>query len=175
MKVDIIEKEQFFVAGVDYFGPLPSTEDDINPIEELWERFTDFCSNRWYTIKEFVVDEDVSYEIHMWNQEELEENRNFIAFIGVEVDDLNNLPVELVGKVISESRYAKINLKGDEIQRWEELVYKEWLESSDYQVRLFGNYSLDYQRYDEKVFKGIDNLADSELDVFLPIEEYVID
>ncbi|MFO7793248.1 MAG: GyrI-like domain-containing protein [Candidatus Saliniplasma sp.] len=173
MKVDIIDKERLNLVGVDYYGPLRSLRDNSSPIEKLWERFTFFCSNRWYTIEDIVVNEEVSYEVHLWNQEELEETRNFMAFIGVEVKEMNATPVELVGKFIPGEKYAKVTLMGEEIENWEELVYKEWLESSDYQVRLFGTYSLDYQRYDEKVFKGIDNLADSELDVFVPIEQYV--
>ncbi len=173
MEIDIIDKEALKLVGVDYYGPLGSLENGKNPIENLWDRFAAFCENRWYTIEDIVVEEDVSYEVHMWNQEELEETRNFMAFIGVEIEELVNVPIELVVKVIPESRYARIRLVGDEIANWEELVYKEWLESSEYQVRLFGTYSLDYQRYDEKVFKGIDNLEDSRLDVYIPIEEYI--
>ncbi len=173
MDIDIIEKEEVYLVGVDYYGPLNSLTDDKTPIENLWDRFSYFCENRWYTIENLVIDEDVSYEVHMWNQEELEESRNFMAFIGVEVKELKRTPVELVGKIIPRSKYAKVRLEGEEIKDWEKLVYKEWLQNSDYQVRLFGAYSLDYQRYDENIFKGIDNLKDSELDVYIPIEEYV--
>ncbi|MFW5903948.1 MAG: GyrI-like domain-containing protein [Candidatus Saliniplasma sp.] len=173
MDVDIVEKESLKLLGVDYYGPLESLRDEKSPIENLWDRFASFCSERWYAIEELVVNEDTSYEVHMWNQKELEESKNFMAFIGVEVKEFKRTPVELVGKLIPEGRYARVTLKGEEIENWEKLVYKEWLESSDYQVRLFGTYSLDYQVYDEKVFKGVDQLEDSELEVYVPIEEYI--
>jgi len=173
MDIEIIDKGSLCLLGVDYYGPIESLQNDRTPIENLWERFAVFCKNRWYAIEDLVSNEDISFEVHMWNQEELEDTNYFMAFIGVEVEDIIKTPVELVGKIIPGGRYAKATLHGKEIQEWERLVYEEWLEDSEYQVRLFGVYSLDYQRYDEKLFKGIDNLEDSELDVYIPIEEYI--
>lgn len=172
MEVEIVEREPLVLLGVDYYGPVRSARGEETPIDTLWNRFAAFCRNRWHTIEGLVVDDEVSYEVHMWNQEELEEEQHFLAFIGIEVEKLIKTPVELVGKIIPAGRYAKITLEGEEIDNWEELVYEDWLEDSDYQVKLFGVYSLDYQRYDEDRFKGVDNLEESELDVFVPIEEF---
>ncbi len=172
MEIEIIDMEPLTLLGIDYYGPIETLRDEMTPIETLWERFSLFCKNRWYTIEDLILDESISYEVHIWNQEELEDTKNFMAFIGVEVEELIETPVELVGKILPCGKYAKATLIGKEIEEWEKLVYKEWLENSDYQVRMFGTYSLDYQRYDDKYFKGIENLENSKLEVYIPIEDF---
>ena len=92
------------------------------------------------------------------------------AFVGVEVDHLEEVPLELFGKVLPAGTYAYFTPKGKEITTWEDDFYKGWLIKSGYQLSAVGNYSFQVQCYEDDRFKGVDNLEESEIDVYIPIE-----
>jgi predicted transcriptional regulator YdeE len=94
----------------------------------------------------------------------------FEIFVGMECDQakLTMIPVELSVKVLPLSTYAVFTFTGQEIVSDWEKTLKEWLDSSGY-TRPF---SYNFQRYDER-FKGLDNLVDSTLEVYLPITKAV--
>jgi predicted transcriptional regulator YdeE len=57
-------------------------------------------------------------------------------------------------------------LHGAEITSdWYQMIYQDWMPTSGYHQS--GSYSI--QRYDQR-FKGLDQIDDSVLDVYIPIE-----
>lgn len=168
MDVEIVDKESIDIIGMEFYDAT-GMKSNGNTMSNLWERFSNFCKNKWHLIEEYVVDLELSYELHIWNPKELEESGKFHVFIGVEVKDIDVMPLELVRKQIPSGKYAHFILKGEEIDEWESHVYENWFSDSKYAVRLFEGYQFHIQCYDEKRFKGLDNLLDSELDVYVPV------
>jgi len=90
----------------------------------------------------------------------------FDIFAGVEIENLDDVPVELLVKVLPPTRYAVFTLQGEEITSdWSRLIYQEWLPVSGYESA----YQYNFQYYDER-FKGIDKIAESAIDVYVPVK-----
>ncbi len=169
MDVEVIESDPIKLLGMEYYGTINDVSDENNEINDLWGRFSDFCKLNWELIEDKVINEKYSYEMHIWKEEAFKESGAFRTFIGVDVKDFDYIPIDLTAKVIPASTYVNFKLRGQEINEWEDLVYNQWLPDSDYYLRMVNGYLYDYQRYDEEEFKGVENLEDSELDVYVPI------
>ncbi len=126
---------------------------------------------RWDSIENSVIYPELSYEIQIWNEDELVESGLMSIFVGLEVDDLENIPLKLVGKVLPSSKYISFTLTGEEIKDWEDLILQEWLPESDYWLRSFEEQIFHVQCFHEEKFKGIENIEDSQLRVLIPVEE----
>lgn len=168
MEAEIIEMDTLNLIGMEFYG-LVEEQKEENPMENLWNRFMKFSQEKWNLIQDSVKNPDLSYEVHIWNPQEIDDTGKFHVFIGLEADELDFMPLELVRKKLPSSKYAKFTLKGGEINEWESLIYEDWFKDSEYVLQLFEGYQFHIQRYDEKRFKGIDNLEDSELEVFIPV------
>jgi len=171
MKPQIIEKDGMTLAGMVYYGPLSGEGwSGENPIGQLWQRFNKFFDKEFKWVENHALTPEVGYEINIWNEEEFQETKCFYVFVGVEVDQLDDMPLELVGKVLPAGTYAHTMPKGQEITTWEDYVYNEWLPESGYQLACFGDYHFQIQRYEEGRFKGLGELLkESEIDVYVPI------
>lgn len=172
MEYEIIEKESMNLVGMNYHGSI--TEDDVafeEKVEDLWRRLSDFCMNRWESIEKSVLNPELSYEVQVWNEEELEESGRMNVFVGVEFKDLESIPVQLVGKALPGGKYLSFILEGEEIQGWEEYLLQEWFPESDYWLRPFDDQLFHIQCFHEDRFKGIENIEESELKVLVPVEE----
>lgn len=173
MQVEFVEKGSMALAGMSYYGPLTGEGwSRENPIGQLWERFNRFFDQYPSFSQNQAVNPGIGYEISIWNEDELQESKCFYVFVGVEVHQLDDMSLELVGKVLPASTYAHLMPKGQEITSWERAFYDEWLPSSDYQLAAYGDYHFQIQAYEEGRFKGLgDLLEESEIDVFIPVEK----
>jgi len=172
MEYEVVEKEKMKIVGLNYHGSI--TENDIafeEKVEDLWRRLSEFCINRWQSIEEEVINPELSYEIQVWNEEELEESGQMNIFVGFEFEDLESIPVQLIGKVLPGGKYLSFILQGEEIRDWEGYLLQEWFPESDYWLRSFDDQLFHVQCFHENKFKGIDNLEESELKVLIPVEE----
>ncbi len=170
MDIDIGEREKMNLVGL---TRTISLEDDDESIEDqvgnLWERLADFCRESWGSIEPHVVNPELSYEVHIWNEDELEEKGELNVFVGMEVNSLDDIPLELVGKVLPAGGYAVGTVRGEDIKHWETDILHEWLPESDYMMSMFNGKLFHAQCYHEEKFKGVDNLEESELQVFIPV------
>lgn len=90
----------------------------------------------------------------------------------MEVDRLDDLPLELVGKALPAGTYVQAIPRGQEIGTWENTLYEEWLPQSGYELMVLQGYSFQAQVYEEGRFKGPDDLlAESEIDVHVSVRE----
>ena len=86
-------------------------------------------------------------------------------FVGVEVEKVEKLPLEMFTKILPASKYAVFTLKGKEItSNWQNKIYKEWLPQSGYEEA--HKFLIEY--YDDR-FRGTDN-SESELDIYVPVK-----
>ena len=165
MKPTITEKRRIALAGVDFFGN-PYLEgggwSKENAIGRLWSRFGAFLEGGKERIKHQVSDS--GYEVWV-DLEGEEETKNEYIFVGVEVAKLEDLPLELVGKTLPETRYAVFTLKGEEIKSdWPNAVHSRWLPEAG--LEKSHDYIIEY--YDTERFKGMDD-PESELDILVPV------
>lgn len=170
MEVEIIEKKPMTLAGMSYYGPMKGegwTRE--NPIGQLWMRFIEFWNDKVNLLEGQMINKDIHYEVHIWNKELFEETGNFEVFIGVEVEKLKDLPLELDGKVLPKTHYAKLTVKGDEIKTWESKL-AEVLPGEKYPERKFNDMQFLVQCYDER-FKGLDKMDESEMNILIPVEK----
>jgi len=170
MDVEIIERKPMKLAGVSYYGPMTGEGwSKDNPIGQLWTRFVEFWNARAGLLEGRMVDRDTHYEVHIWNQEVFDETGVFRTFVGVEVESLDGLPLELEGKCLPATRYAKVTARGEEIKTWE----SRWTEVLPPEKNKLAKYDgLEYliQCYDER-FKGLENIPESEMDILVPLED----
>ena len=168
MKPIIIEKSQMTLLGFDFYGdPFQSSGgwSEENEIGRVWQRFERFLAQQsgFYESRRI---EDVMYELHI-EHEETHTQGVFEVFVGFEVDSLDHVPVELLVKILPPSTYAVFTLSGEQISSdWMMKIHTEWLPNSGF--RIAHNYN--FQLYDHR-FKGVDNLAESSIDVYIPVTE----
>ncbi|MBN1991693.1 MAG: GyrI-like domain-containing protein [Anaerolineae bacterium] len=165
MEPTIVEKGQIILLGFSFYGdPFTSPGwTEGNEISRLWHRFEDFLNRNRDRLKN-VKHAGVGYEV--WGMTgESETQGQFDIFAGIELANLEDVPVEALIKILPPTAYAVFTLKGSLINSdWSRLIYQEWLPNSGYEEA----YRFNFQRYDQR-FKGVDKLTESELDVYVPI------
>ena len=161
MKPEIVEKGKITLVGMPFYGdPFKDQKgwSSENEIGKLWGRFV----SKVKTVKNRVG--ETAYEVHI-EPEEYEQTKNFFVFVGVEVDKVDDLPLEMFVKILPPSKYAVFTLKGKEItSNWPDMIYKKWLPKSGFEEA--HKFTIEY--YDER-FKGTDD-PESELDIYVPIK-----
>jgi len=116
-----------------------------------------------------MINKDTHYEVHIWNQEHWKETGNFEVFVGAEVENLKDMPLELDGKALPKTHYARLTVKGDEIKTWESKL-ADVLPSDKYPQAKFNGMQFIIQCYDER-FKGLDRMEESEMEILIPLEK----
>jgi len=165
MEPKIVQGHEMILVGFGFFGDpftLSGGWTQENEIGRLWVRFTAYWSQNRARFTH-VTTHDVMYELHV-EHEGTRRTGEFEVFVGLEVKELEDLPVELSVKVLPETTYAVFSLHGDEITSDWNKGMQEWLDRSGYQ-RAF---PYGFQRYDER-FKGVDQIQGSTLDVYMPV------
>jgi len=163
MKPKMVNSEGLTLVGMVFYGdPFNGGEgwSAENEIGRLWTRFV---------AKEELIKNrigEAGYEVHI-EPEEYKDTKNFYVFVGVEVEEADEVPHEMFVKVLPPTTYAVFTFKGEEIRsNWPESIYKEWLAASPYEEA--HKYLVEY--YDPRRFKGMDN-PESELDVYVPVKQ----
>ena len=116
MDPKILERGQMNLIGMTYYGPIGGEGwSEENQIGQLWQRFNRFCEKKWVSIEDRVINPKLGYEVSIWNEDEFKETGDFCIFVGVEVEHLEEVPLELFGKVLPAGPYAYFTLEGKEI------------------------------------------------------------
>jgi predicted transcriptional regulator YdeE len=164
MKPTIVERDKIILVGFTFFGdPFQAGEwTEENEIGRLWKRFMAYLAEHSQRIKQAVP--GAAYELHLEHAETATKG-HFEIFVGMEVERLAEMPVELVAKILPAATYAVFTLSGPEINSdWPRQIYQVWLPGSGYQAP----FGYNFQYYDHR-FKGMDRLAESEIDVYVPL------
>lgn len=167
MEPEIVEKDQMILVGFSFFGDPFSTAgewEEENEIGRLWKRFLAYVADHADHIKH-VTSCEVMYEVHIISEETA--LKGYIdVFVGLEVARLQDVPVELLVKVLPPTKYAVFTLQGARITSdWPIMIYRGWLPGSGYQEA----HPYSFQRYDHR-FKGLDRIDESALEVYVPLK-----
>jgi len=166
MEPRIVERGEIILAGMVFYGdPVGSAGgwSQENEIGKLWTRFNTFWDAKQELIRN-VVAPNVGYEVHI-EPEEYAETRNFYVMVGVQVDKVQPLPLELSFKVLPATTYAVFTLRGSEItSNWPDRIYQEWLPNSAYEEA--HKFTVEYYG---PGFKGMDD-PESELEIHVPVK-----
>jgi predicted transcriptional regulator YdeE len=161
-----INQGPIYLAGLSFFGnPFQLSGDwsEENEIGRLWKRFMTVTAKQSAYLAG-AVETGVSYEMHIQNATTV--NTGFVeVFVGSEVISLDNLPLDLLGKVLPSTQYAVFTIQGNDITAdWPRQIYHDWLPASGFKEA----YPYHLQRYDQR-FKGMDQISESAIDAYIPI------
>ncbi|MBN1315781.1 MAG: GyrI-like domain-containing protein [Anaerolineales bacterium] len=166
MEPKMVEKDSMILVGFSFFGDpfmMSGGWTEENEIGRLWNRFIAFFFKHRNEIKH-TVSNTVMYEVHI-QYEVTKSTGELEVFTGVEVAKLEDVPIEMLVKILPPSTYAVFTLYGQEISSdWQKMI-QGWMKESGYSPR--GNFGL--QCYDER-FKGLDRIDESILDIMVPVK-----
>lgn len=163
MRSRILEKKAISLVGMDFFGkPFEKAGgwSEENEIGRLWKRFGKFFDGH---------KDDIAHKVsesgwELWAEFEGETEDHYI-FVGVEVEKVEAVPLELVAKVLPATRFAVFTLRGDEFRcNWGPKISSEWLPAAG----LTQSHNFIIEHYDCQRFKGLGN-PESELDIYVPV------
>ena len=167
MEAVLLESHRMLLVGLGFFGDpfsISAGWTEENEIGRLWKRFMAYLTQHRHRIKHVKVDA-VMYEVHIYHQE-TERTGEFEVFVGLEVEKLEDVPVELSAKILPPTTYAVFTLQGEQIMSdWHKMIYDDWMSRSGYQTA----HAYSVQRYDER-FKGVPHIGESALDVLVPVK-----
>ena len=175
MRIDIVELEKIYLLGVSFYGaPFAKTRSwsAENEIGILWKRFMDLNKTHGEFLSQFCPPGEF-YEVHI-DTAETADRGFFEIFVGVKLRWSSPTPLlfppEFSLKTFAGGAHARITLLGEEIKGdWYERTSALWderPERRDYEI--LSGYGLQF--YDKR-FKGLDRLAESELDAYLPLRK----
>jgi predicted transcriptional regulator YdeE len=166
MEPTIIEKDQMTLLGFSFFGDpfaISGGWTEENEIGRLWKRFMVYLDKHQHLISHAKA--GVAYEVHI-THEDTALTGEFEVFVGVEVERLEDVPVEMSVKILPQATYAVFTLQGKQIiSDWSKMM-EEWMSKAGYQSA----YAYGFQRYDER-FKSLQHIDDSILDVYVPVKK----
>jgi len=163
----IVEKDQIILGGLSFFGdPFQTSAEwtEENEIGRLWKRFMKLYGQRGERIKS-IKNNCVFYEVQIVH-EETESKGLFEVFVGIEINEFIEIPVELLIKILPPAKYAVFTIKGQEIiSDWTWKISYEWLPQAGYEQ----THQFNFQLYDSR-FKGLDRVEESVIDVYIPVK-----
>jgi len=109
----IIEEKSFLFIGCVFYGdPFHSAKEWTieNEIGKLWERYGNLISKNYRALKRNLVNLNIGYEIHI-EPEEYIETKNYFVFVGTEIKDYNDVPLEMFIKVLPKIKYLFFTAK----------------------------------------------------------------
>jgi AraC family transcriptional regulator len=166
MQPEITEQRPLILLGFSFFGdPFKASGGwtEENEIGRLWKRFKAYLAQHRHHIKHVVTDR-VLYEVQIYHEETLHSGE-FEVFVGLEVQTLEDVPIEMSAKILPPTRYAIFTLHGAQIESdWPLLIYTDWLPAAGYE----GDSAYNMQRYDER-FLGLERLEESVMEVHIPL------
>ena len=152
--MEIKEKDEFMVVGLEIKSSVQECMKN-NPHPKLWEDFmkrVDEIKNKKGDIV-YGVSEEIS-----------KENCDFYSMACIEVEDLDNIPEGMKGKVVPKSRYAVFEHKGkaNDLTETYRKIYEEGMPKSGLKQK-----KIWLEVYDDRYIHDSD---DSLMEVWVSVE-----
>lgn len=164
MEPVIVERGRIILVGFSFFGDpfrLHSAWSEENEIGRLWGRFMAYMQQHASDLA--VVEPHTAYEVHL-DSAERARTGEYEVFIGVAVATIDTIPLMPLVKILPPATYAVFTLAGDQIVGdWNKQI-ADWMARSGHQYA----HPYSFEFYDER-FKGMDRIAESLLDIYVPI------
>ncbi|MHA1557781.1 MAG: GyrI-like domain-containing protein [Candidatus Heimdallarchaeota archaeon] len=167
MEPKIVNKDEMKLIGCVFYGdPFHSVKgwEMENEIGKLWVRFSNLISEVKHQLKDSIINPTISYEVHI-DPVVVKEEKKWYVFIGVEVKNFDNAPLEMFCKILPKTKYAIYTAKSTNFREANDYIYKEWLPKSKYKE----SHSFQIQAYDSTRFTGMGE-NESEIDFYIPIK-----
>jgi len=155
----IVNKPAFKVVGMNTYTDFLNGNFDQFPA--TWERFCPYSGKI-----EKRVNDNTAYGISFYPPDWTPKSKwDYMA--AVEVKDLNDIPITMLGKTIPANKYAVFTHKGPVKNLYQTYyyIYTKWLPESNYD-KVSG---YDFELYDERFKDGKSD--DSEVDIYIPVKE----
>ena len=166
IKPKIVPEKSYNLVGCVFYGdPFHEAKEWSyeNEIGKLWNRFMESSRNNWKLLQESIKKMGYSYEVHI-EPEEYKETKKYYVFVGMEITEIEEIPIEMFIKTLPESKYLTFTTKMADKDNCED-VFWEWMPNNGYMQA----HPFMLQGYDGKRYKGLDN-PKSEIDWFIPIK-----
>jgi predicted transcriptional regulator YdeE len=167
MKPTIVQKDEIILVGMSFYGDPFETSagwTEENQIGRLWQRLMAYMAENPDAIQQRVPIQ-ASYEVHVYGPETMSKGL-FEVYVGLQVEHLEAVPVDLLVKILPATEYAVFTLQGAQIASDWHLEIDQWIAAAGYQSARPYN----FQYYDER-FKGLDQIEDSQLDIYMPVKK----
>lgn len=167
MEPNIIEEKVISLLGCVYYGNpfLRAAEwDSENEVGKLWNRFMGLVQRYSALLSKINLNPMVGYEVHI-EPEEYEKTQNYYVFVGIEVEDLTEIPMEMFVKILPKVTYLTFTTKVHD-NTPVEYYLKEWIPQNEYEQA----YPFIIETYDGRRYKGM-NDKESEIDWLIPIKK----
>lgn len=156
----IIDKKSLRLLGCVFYGdPFHSAKEWTmeKEIGKTGQRFM-FLSKKYSVLLEKInAQHGVAYEIQI-EPEEYKNTKKYYIFVGIEVKNYEEVPMEMFVKILPKTNYVMFTTKGRDFSEGE-YVFKKWLPNSSSEQA----YPYIIQAYDRKRFKALDD-EESEID-----------
>jgi len=155
MEPKIMRLDKLYLAGVCVFGNA-----DKGLFSHAWDIFLKInVGINWKNDRK-------TYGVEFFT-EEYHREKKWFYMVAMELADLSEIPINMVGKVIPANTYAVFTAKGGvkNLPKTSRYAHDEWLPKSKYEEADW----FEFELYDER-FKDIDDPA-SEIDIYIPIRE----
>lgn len=165
-KIKITGKISLKLVGCVYYGdPFHSNKEWSvkNEIGVLWNRFYRLYGQFEDLLRKWAVD-DVAYELHL-QPEDYQETGKFYVYVGIEVKNLDEMPIEMFCKALPPTKYAVFTFKGEDMFNGGEYIWNEWLPNSGYDEA----YPYMVLAYHKNRYKGMEDPG-SEIDFLVPVK-----
>ena len=168
---EIIENKVFKLLGCVYYGdPFHSVREWSyeNEIGKLWQRFGKIYSKYLNLLKKIVINYEIGFELHL-EPEEYKKTRNYYVMVGVEVNYIEEIPLEMFVKILPKTNYVFFTTTVENRNEVGSYIYRNWIPEKGYEQA----YPYAVQQYDNKRYKGLDH-PKSEIDWFIPVKKKII-
>ncbi len=157
MNVEIIEKEKKLLAGFSVFSD--NLNDEFTEIIEVFNNNKDLIENS--------VNSEILYGIESYTKE-TDEIEKWHYFIGLEIDQIENINPIFNIKKIPKSLYAKMIYKGSlsNIDDAYNFLYENWLPNSEYKLK----HPIDIEIFDLNTYFDYENKSNT-IEILIPIKK----
>ncbi len=162
----VTQKKKLQLLGCAYYGnPFHSAKEwnTENEVGKLWKRFANLAG-KYSSLLSKISTSSIFYEIHI-EPEEYGATKNYYVFVGIEVIDIREMPLEMVLKILPETRYVQFTTKATSKDTGA-VILKEWIPQKGYMQA----YPYVIEAYDSNRFKSVDD-SESEIDWYIPVKE----
>jgi len=168
MEPVILEEKIFKLLGCVFYGdPFHSAKEWSyeNEIGMLWQRYMSLCGKYAQLLKKISENFNTGYEIHL-EPEEFKDTKQYYVMIGMEVNDLEEIPLEMFIKIFPKSNYVVFTTRMEEKYEMGAYIYREWLPENSWKQ----SFPYIIQGYDGTRYKGLED-PKSEIDWYIPVKK----